>query len=58
MSDNLTKHTLLLREGDFEFLRTYFPKKGASAMIRKVTSKLVDQLDKPVTDAELDKIDE
>ncbi len=38
-----SKHTLHLREGDFEILMQEFPKKGASAVIRSIVATFVDK---------------
>jgi len=43
MSDQLTKHTLNLRKGDYERLRALFPDIGAAVIIRKIVSKFLDK---------------
>lgn len=53
MSEKLRRHTLYLREGDFALLQQYFPKQGASLVIRKIVSQFVNKLDRPVTEEEL-----
>lgn len=53
MSDSLTKHTLNLRKGDFDQLKAMYPEIGAAAIIRKVVSKYVDSMDRPITEEEL-----
>lgn len=48
MADRVDKHktTIYLREGDAAFLRENFPEAGASLVIRKLVSKVVDQMRK------------
>ena len=58
MSEQLKKHTLHLRSGDFQTIGEYFPKLGASAVIRQLVSGFVDKIDKPITEAELEAINE
>jgi hypothetical protein len=54
MSDeDLTKHTLHLRRGDYATIRDAFPQTGAAVVIRKIVSDFVDQLSPPVTAKEL-----
>jgi hypothetical protein len=54
MSDDLQRHTLFLRKGDFALIQSYFPKQGASAVVRKLVSNFVDtRLDRPVTEQDL-----
>ncbi len=51
---DLTKHTLNLRAGDMKTLREYFPKKGASVVIRELVAKFIDsKLAAPLTDKEI-----
>jgi len=57
MPDKLTKHTLFLRKGDFEYLRDRFPKKGASNIIRRAVARLVDELNPPITDEDLEEME-
>lgn len=45
-----TKHTMWLREGDMEFLKSRFPAIGGSAVIRAIVSDFVDKLDRPIED--------
>lgn len=54
--NNLTKHTLFLRQGDMGFLRDHFPRLGASEVIRRVVSKFVDRLDRPIPDDQLQEL--
>ncbi len=42
-SDELTKHTLNLRAGDYRKLQELYPDVGAGPVIRKVVSKFVEQ---------------
>lgn len=57
MTVRLTKHTLLLRAGDFDFLRERFPKLGGGPAIRRIVSKMVDHLDRPITEEELKELE-
>lgn len=41
-----TKTTIYLREGDMDVLREHFPEGGASIVVRRLVSRLVDQLRK------------
>jgi len=43
-NENLTKHTLFLREGDMDYIISAVPKGKASYAIRKVLSNFVDKL--------------
>ena len=52
-TETLTKHTLLLREGDYDQLRQRFAKIGAGPVIRRLVSDAVDKLNKPLTKREL-----
>jgi len=56
MSEELTKHTLNLRKGDFDYLKGVYPKVGSSAVIRKLVSRHVDQLNRPVSSGETTEI--
>lgn len=56
MSDPLTKHTLFLREGDMTILREKFPSTGGSVIIRKLVARFVDDLNRPVTDKQVQKL--
>ena len=49
----LTKHTLHLRKGDFDFLKDRFPRLGASLVVRRIVSKFVDRIDQPVSDEQI-----
>ena len=42
-SVELQKHTLNLRQGDFEKMGTLFPAIGASEAIRRLVSKFIDK---------------
>lgn len=42
IQQGLTKHSLWLREGDMDFLKSYFPSK-ASKICRKLVSNFVDE---------------
>lgn len=54
MSEDLQRHTLFLRKGDFALIQSYFPKQGASVVIRKLVSNFVDsKLDRPITEKDL-----
>jgi hypothetical protein len=56
-NEDLTKHTLFLRSGDYDVLREKFPGVGAAVIIRRAVSKLVDSLERverPSIDAEVD----
>ncbi len=57
-NENLQKHTLHLRKGDFEFLEGAFHARGVppSIVIRKLVSKLVDSLQQNASAEELSKI--
>lgn len=43
--DDLQKHTLNLRKGDYEKIKDFFPDLHASQVIRMVISKYVDSLE-------------
>ena len=51
---SLSKHTLNLRAGDYEFIKDRFPKQGAAIIIRRIVSNFVDKCDQPLTDKELE----
>lgn len=53
----LEKHTLRLRPGDVEFLRTRFPRVPVNRTIRHIISRAVDELNPPITDEELERIE-
>lgn len=54
-SEELTKHTLFLRAGDFEKLRDFYPSTPTSQVVRKIISKVVDNLETPsVVDANVE----
>lgn len=42
-SENLKKHTLNLREGDYERLQSLYPELGAAVVIRKLVSNYLDR---------------
>lgn len=44
-SEELTKHTLHLRAGDFDRLKALFPDIGASIVIRNLVSNFLDRDD-------------
>lgn len=46
----LTKHTLLLFEGDFARLGDLHPEVGASVMVRTIVRKYLDKVDPPTKD--------
>lgn len=48
------KVTMNLREGDFHYLQTAFPKLGAGPFIRRLVSNYVDQLRKKHAEEEKD----
>lgn len=50
---NISKHTLNLREGDYDKLRDAFPDVGAAVIIRRIVSKFVDELDRGMTPTNL-----
>ena len=52
----LEKHTINLRLGDMAVLKQHFPKVGATAVIRRLVSDLVDRLAPPVSQNELEGI--
>jgi hypothetical protein len=55
--EDLTKHTLFLRSGDFNKLREFYPNVPTAHVIRKILSKVVDKLsatDVVSTDMEID----
>ncbi len=56
MAADLSKHTMMFRKGDFAFLQDRFPKMGASAVIRKITSDFIDKLDRPVDEKQVEEI--
>lgn len=55
--DNLSKHTLFLRTGDFALLQEHFPKKGASLVIRSLVSNFVDRLNPRLSPEELSELE-
>lgn len=56
MKQPLEKHTLRLRPGDVEYLRTRFPRVPVNRTIRFIISREVDRLDAPITDEELEEL--
>lgn len=49
-----TKHTIRLREGDWEAIRNAFPRQHAATIIRMLTSKFVDtRINAPLSEEEL-----
>lgn len=55
-SDSLTKHTIWLREGDMAALQQQFPRGGASAVIRRMISTLVDRKLNQIDSKQLDEL--
>lgn len=53
----LEKHTLRLRPGDVAFLRERFPKSPVNKTIRAIVAQKVDELNRPITEAELEEIE-
>jgi len=53
----LEKHTLRLRAGDIQFLRDKFPKVPVNRTVRFIISREVDKLNPPLTDQELQEIE-
>lgn len=56
-TEDLTKHTLYLRAGDYRILQDKYPGVGGAVIIRRAISKLVDSLERverPSIDAEVD----
>ncbi len=53
--ENLHKHTLNLREGDYERIQDAFAERnlGAAVVIRHIVSKFVDQITSNASDEEL-----
>lgn len=51
--DDLTKHTLHLRKGDWDRLRSLFPEISTSLIIRKIISNFIDK-DERKTEAHLE----
>lgn len=49
--DKLHKHTLKLRQGDYDALIEYYPEVGAALVIRKLVSRHVDKLNNSTTTA-------
>lgn len=43
-NEDLTKHTLFLRRGDFDKLREFYPQVPAAQVIRKIVSRVVDKV--------------
>lgn len=43
--EGLQKHTLNLYEGDYEKLRGFYPDIGASAVIRRIVRRYVEQVE-------------
>lgn len=43
-NEEMSKHTLFLRSGDYEALRQAYPDIGAAVVIRRAVSKIVDSL--------------
>jgi hypothetical protein len=52
--EDLTKHTLFLRSGDFKRLQALYPDIGASVVIRKIVSNFLDKDRTPVVEAQLE----
>jgi len=53
-NEELQKHTLNLRKGDFELIGDFFPDLGASRIIRTVVSRYVDELEGDSTQANVE----
>ena len=45
MDEGLQKHTLNLFEGDYEKLRELYPDIGASAVIRRIVRRYIEQVE-------------
>lgn len=46
--ERLKKHTLLLYEGDFDKLASYFPTLGGSVAIRRIVRSYIEKIDHTV----------
>ena len=58
LPDDLQKHTLNLRAGDFAQLGEMFPKLGASVAVRRIISSVVDKYNESNADKiKLDNLD-
>lgn len=56
---NYSKHTLRLREGDWEAIRTAFPRQHTATIIRLIVSKFVDnRINTPLSNEELEELRE
>jgi hypothetical protein len=53
MNDDLQKHTLFLRRGDFEKLGALFPELPPSAVIRKLVADAIERIEKGTVKPEL-----
>jgi len=49
--DKLHKHTLKLRQGDYDALIEYYPEVGAALVIRKLVTRHVEKLRSATTTA-------
>lgn len=52
----LTKHTLLLRTGDFDILREKFAGIGAGPVVRRIVSDFIDKNLLPNNTSEIDQL--
>lgn len=55
-SEETSKHTLHLRNGDYQRLRDLFPEVGAAFVIRKLVSNFIDK-DKKTLEIEAEKLE-
>lgn len=55
-AEDLTKHTMFLRTGDYERIGAAFPKQRAAYVIRRLISRFVDGLDQPSSRAEAEEL--
>lgn len=53
MSEEITKHTLNLRAGDYDKLKEIFPEVGAASVIRGLVSRYVDSLQPSINPDEI-----
>lgn len=53
MNDDLQKHTLFLRRGDFDKLGSLFPEIPPSAIIRKLVADAIERIEKGIEKPEL-----
>lgn len=57
MKQELSKHTLWLRAGDFKKLGEYYPLQGSSLIIRTLVAKHIEKLEARVTDAPINTLE-